>query len=91
MRSSRVIKGMKIAVLLVVMPRCISTSFRPSASEDTYACSCCQSSRFRAQLYFWAMEQKPLPLGVGAERQHRQNFIQRFPLADQFFRRGAVG
>ena len=37
------------------------------------------------------MEQKPLPLGVGAERQHRQNFIQRFPLADQFFRGGAVG
>ena len=37
------------------------------------------------------MEQKPLPLGVGAERQHRQNFIQRFPLADQFLRGGAVG
>lgn len=37
------------------------------------------------------IEQEPLPLGVGTERQHRQNFIQRFPLADQFFRRGAVG
>ena len=37
------------------------------------------------------IEQEPLPLGGSAESQHRQNFIQRFPLADQFFRRGAVG
>ena len=31
------------------------------------------------------IEQEPLPLGIGAERQHRQNFVQRFPMADQFF------
>ena len=37
------------------------------------------------------IEQEPLPLGVGAERQNRQNFIQCFPLADQFFRGGAIG
>ena len=37
------------------------------------------------------MEQEPLPLGIGTKRQHRQNFIQRFPLADQFLRRGTVG
>ena len=37
------------------------------------------------------IEQEPLPLGVGAERQHRQNFIQRFPLADQFLRGSTVG
>ena len=37
------------------------------------------------------IEQKPLPLGFGAEGQHRHNFIQRLPLADQFLRGGAVG
>jgi hypothetical protein len=37
------------------------------------------------------IEQEPLPLGVGTERQNRQNFIQRFPLADQFLWGGAVG
>ena len=37
------------------------------------------------------IEQKPLPLGRCAEGQHRQNFIQRFLLADQFLRGGAVG
>ena len=37
------------------------------------------------------IEQKPLLLGVGAEGQHCQNFIQRFLLTDQFFRGGAVG
>ena len=37
------------------------------------------------------VEQKPLPLGGGAERQHRQNFIQRFPLADQFLRGSTIG
>ena len=34
---------------------------------------------------------KPLPLGRSAEGQHRQNFDQRFLLADQFLRGGAVG
>ena len=37
------------------------------------------------------IKQKPLPLGGGAEGQHRQNFVQRFLLADQFLRGGAVG
>ena len=37
------------------------------------------------------IEQKPLPLSVGAERQHGQKFIQRFPLANQFLRRGTIG
>ena len=37
------------------------------------------------------IKQKPLPLGGGAEGQHRQNFIQRFLLADQFLRGSAVG
>ena len=37
------------------------------------------------------IEQKPLPLGGGAEGQHCQNFIQRFLLADQFLRGGTVG
>ena len=37
------------------------------------------------------IEQKPLPLGGGAERQHRQNFIQRFPLAYQFLRGSTIG
>ena len=37
-----------------------------------------------------AVEQEPLPLGKSAEHQHRQNFIQSFPLAGQFLRRGAV-
>ncbi len=37
------------------------------------------------------IEQEPLPLGVGAERQNRQNFIHRFPLTDQFLRCGTVG
>ena len=55
MRSSLVIKGMKIAVELVVMPRWISTPLYPRAREETNPCSCCQSSRFRAQLYFCAM------------------------------------
>ena len=55
MRSSFVIKGMKIAVELVVMPRCISMALSPSTREDVKPCSCCQSSRFKAQLYFWAM------------------------------------
>ena len=55
MRSSLVIKGMKIAVELVVMPRWISTSFPPRAREETKPCSCCQSSRFNVQLYFCAI------------------------------------
>ena len=37
------------------------------------------------------IEQEPLPLGVGTECQHRQNFIQRFPLTNQILRGGAVG
>ena len=37
------------------------------------------------------IEQKPLPLGRCAEGQHRQNFIQRFLLADQLLRGGTVG
>ncbi len=37
------------------------------------------------------IKQKPLPLGGGAEGQHRQNFVHRFLLADQFLRGGAVG
>ena len=32
------------------------------------------------------IEQKPLPLGRRTEGQHRQNFLQRFLLADQFLR-----
>ena len=36
------------------------------------------------------IKQKPLPLGGGAEGQHRQNFVQRFLLADQFLRGGTV-
>ena len=37
------------------MPRLISTSLHPRAREDIKPCSCCQSSRFKAQLYFCAM------------------------------------
>ena len=37
------------------------------------------------------IKQKPLPLGGGAEGQHRQNFVHRFLLADQFLRGCAVG
>ena len=44
-----------MAVELVVMPRWISMPLYPSTSEDTKPCSCCQSSRFKAQLYFCAM------------------------------------
>ena len=50
MRSSRVIKGITIAVELVVMPRWISMPLSPRASEDTKPWSCCQASRFKAQL-----------------------------------------
>ena len=34
------------------------------------------------------IERKPLPLGLGTEGQHRQNFLQRFLLADLFLRGG---
>ena len=37
------------------------------------------------------IEQKPLPLGRRTEGQHCQDFIQRFLLADQLLRGGAVG
>ena len=55
MRSSRVIKGMKIAVELVVMPPLYLHLVIAEVSEDIKPCSCCQSSRFKAQLYFCAM------------------------------------
>ena len=50
-----------------------------------------QMPNFRIAVIVQRIEQKPLPLGLGAEGQHRQNFIQRFLLADQFLRGGAVG
>ncbi len=46
---------------------------------------------FRIAEIVQRIEQKPLPLGRRTEGQHRQNFIQRFLLADQFLRGGAVG
>ena len=52
MHSSWVIKGTKIAVELVVMPRCISMPLRPRGRLDISPCSCWKSSRFREQLYF---------------------------------------
>ena len=48
-------------------------------------------SDFRIAIIVQRIEQKPFPLGLGAEGQHRQNFLQRFPLAYQFLRGGAVG
>jgi hypothetical protein len=37
------------------------------------------------------IKQKSLPLGGGAKHQHRQNFVQCFPLANQFLRGSAIG
>ena len=48
-------------------------------------------SNLRIAVIVQRIEQKPLPLGGSTEGQHRQNFIQRFLLADQFLRGGAVG
>ena len=45
-----------------------------------------QMPNFRIAVIVQRIEQKPLPLGFGAEGQHRQNFLQRFLLADQFLR-----
>ena len=46
---------MKMAVELVVRPRCISMRFCASGREDIRPCSCWKSSRRRTQLCFWAM------------------------------------
>ena len=48
-------------------------------------------SNLRIAVIIQRIEQKPLPLGGSTEGQHRQNFIQRLPLADQFLRGGTVG
>ena len=50
-----------------------------------------QLPNFRIAVIVQRIEQKPLPLGLGAEVQHRQNFLQRLLLADQFLRGSAVG
>ena len=50
-----------------------------------------QLPNFRIAVIVQRIEQKTLPLGLGAEGQHRHHFIQRLPLADQFLRGGTVG
>ena len=46
---------MKIAVLLVVSPRWISTALQPRGREDKKPCSCWKSRRRIVQLYFCAI------------------------------------
>ena len=55
MRSSCVIKGTKMAVELVVMPRLISMPLWPSGRLERKPSSCWKSSRFKVQLYFWTI------------------------------------
>ena len=50
-----------------------------------------QRSNIRIAEVIQNMEQKPLPLLLGAEGQYRHNLVQRFPLADHILRGGTVG
>ena len=65
--------------------------YRHNAVADSILGAAAHLGNLRIAEIIQGIEQEPFPLGGSAESQHRQDFIQCFPLANQFFRCGAVG
>ena len=63
---------------------------RIDRSLDSSLRASTQLSDFLIAEIIQSMEQKPLPLFLGAEGQYSHNLVQRFPLADHILRGGQV-